>query len=155
MRGVPRERRAISSAPSGPRSKPRMRAAGDDAAQLVRLVEVEAQRDAEAVAQRRRDQPRARRRADQGEGRQVDLDRARRRALADDEVELEVLHRGIEHLLDGGREAMDLVDEEDIARLQVGEQGREVARAQDDGPRGGTEADAEFARDDLGQRRLA
>ena len=94
-------------------------------------------------------------RADQGERRQVDPDRARRRPLADHQVELELLQRRIEDLLDRRAEAMDLVDEQDVARLQVGELGGEVAGAHDHRPRGQAEADPELGRDDLGERGLA
>ena len=104
---------------------------------------------------RRRQQPGARRRADQGELREIDLDRARRRPGADDEVELEVLHRGIEDFLDRRIEAMDLVDEQDVVRLEIGELRGEIARLGDHRPRGRAEIDAELARDDLRQRRLA
>ena len=50
---------------------------------------------------------------------------------------------------------MDLVDEEDVARLQIGQQRGEIAGALDDRPGGRAEADAQLARDDLRQRRLA
>ena len=86
---------------------------------------------------------------------EVDLDRARRRPLADDEVELVVLHGGIEDLLHRRVEAVDLVDEEDVAVLQVGEQRGEVAGLGDDRAGGGAEADAQLARHDLGERGLA
>ncbi len=89
--------------------------------------------------------------ADQGERRQVDAHATRRRPLADDEVELEVLHRGIEHLLDRRLQPVDLVDEQHVARLQVGEDGRKVAGALDHRAGGGAETDAEFTRDDLRQ----
>ncbi len=80
MRGVPRERRAISAAPSGVRSMAELfGAAADDEFQLGRGVEDQPQRDAEAVAQRRGQQAGAGGGADQGEGRQVDADGARRR----------------------------------------------------------------------------
>ncbi len=49
--------------------------------------------------------------------------------LADDQVELEILHRGIKNLLHGRRQPMDLVDEEDISLLEVGEHGGEVTGA--------------------------
>ncbi len=75
--------------------------------------------------------PGPRRRADQREGRQVHLDRPRHRALADHDVEPEVLHRGIEDLLDRGREAVDLVDEEDVLRLEVREEAREIPGPRD------------------------
>ena len=50
---------------------------------------------------------------------------------------------------------MNLVDEQDVARLEIGELRREIARLGDDRPRGRAEIDAELARDDLRQRRLA
>ena len=93
--------------------------------------------------------------ADQRERREVDLDRARRRALADDEVELEILHGGIEDFLDRRIEPVDLVDEQHVALFEIGEQRREVAGLGDHRARGGAEIDAELARDDLGERGLA
>ena len=44
---------------------------------------------------------------------------ARVRALVDDDVEPEVLHRGVEVFLDGRREAVDFVDEENVAALRA------------------------------------
>ena len=82
-------------------------------------------------------------------------DRARRRPLADDEVELEILHRRIEDFLDRRVEAMDLVDEQHVAVFEIGEQRREIARLGDDRAGGGLEVDAQLARHDLRQRRLA
>src|SRR5262249_55257174 len=104
------------------------------------------------------------------EARQVDAHGARGGPLADDEVELEVLHRRVEDLLDSRVEAVDLVDEKHVARLEGGEQGRPVARAGRPPPRWHAEtearlagrrprchaeADAELAGDDLRQRGLA
>ena len=115
MRGVPRERRAISSAPSASIAiVEQPRRARDDARQLLRRVELEPRDDAEAVAQRVGQHAGARGRADQRERRQVELDRARRRALADHDVDLEVLERRIEDLLDDRRQAVDLVDEQHV-----------------------------------------
>ena len=156
MRGVPRERRAISAAPSGlmaTLSTPAPRVT--IVLQLGVGVEVQAHGNAEAVAQRRGEQARARGGADQRELGEVDLDRARRRPFADDEVELVVLHGGIEDFLDRRVEAVDLVDEEDVAVFQVGEQRGEVAGLGDDRAGGGAEADAQLARHDLRQRGLA
>ena len=82
------------------------------------LVVAEPERHAEAVAERRRQQARARRRADERERRQVERQRARGRALADDDVEPEVLERRVEDLLDRAVQAVDLVDEEDVALLE-------------------------------------
>ena len=66
-----------------------------------------------------------------------------------------VLHRGIEDLLHRGIEPVDLVDEEDVALLEVGEQRGEVAGLGDHRTRGGAEVHAELARHDLRQRGLS
>jgi len=92
------------------------------------LVEMEADRNAEAVAQRCREKPRARRRADESERRKIDPHRPRPRPLADDEIELEILHCRIEDLLDRRRQPVDLVDEEHVAWFEIGEERREIAR---------------------------
>ena len=156
MRGVPRERRAISvRAVGGEGDAEDAGAAAHDVFEFVHRVEIEPDRNAEAVAERRRQQAEPRRRADQRERREVDLHRARRRPLADDQVELEILERRIEDFLDRRRQAVDLVDEEDVALLEIGEQRREVAGLGDHRTGGGAEIDAELARDDLRQRRLA
>ncbi len=131
------------------------RAARDDLFQFFLGVEIQPHRNAETVAQRIGQQAGARGGADQREFRQFDLDRARRRSLADDEVELEILHRRIEHFLDRRAEAMDFVDEQHVALFEIGQQRREIAGLGDHGTGGGAKADAEFARDDLRQRGLA
>ena len=73
---------------------------------------LEAVLEAEAVAQRRGQQPGAGGGADQRERRQLERDDARAGARADRDRELAVLHRGIERLLDRARQPVDLVDEE-------------------------------------------
>ena len=123
--------------------------------QLRHAVEVEADGDAEAVAQRRRQQPKPRGGADERELGEVDAHRARGRPLADDEVELVVLERGIEDLLDRRAQAVDLVDEQHVAVFEVGQQRREIAGLGDDRTRGGAEADTELPGHDLRERRLA
>ena len=107
-------RAVVASWPTPSTRAPRL----DDQLQFFDRVEIEPDRNAEAVAQRRRQQPSARRRADEGELRKVDLHRARRRAFADDEVELEVLHRRIEDFLHRRIEPVDFVDEQHVARLR-------------------------------------
>src|SRR3546814_14287800 len=89
---------------------------------------MEPHRDAEAIAQRRRQQPLPRGRADQREAWQIDADRARRGAFADPQIERAILHRGVEHFLDRGLEAVNLVDAEDVAILQIGKERGEIAR---------------------------
>ena len=90
-----------------------------DRRELALLVVAEPEGHAEAVAQRRRQQPGARRRADERERRQVERQRPRAGALADDDVEPEVLERRVEDLLDRAVDAMDLVDEEDVLRRRA------------------------------------
>src|SRR5437870_4723327 len=81
--------------------------------------------------------------------------RTRRRPLADDESELEVFHRGIEHFLDHRAEPVDFIDEQNVALLEIGEQRREITGLGDDRAGGGTKIHTEFARHDLRQRGLA
>src|SRR5690606_36949229 len=58
-------------------------------------------------------------------------------------------------LFDRRVEPADLVDEKDVALLEIGEEGGEVAGLGDHRAGGGAEIDAELARDDLRERRLA
>ena len=71
------------------------------------------------------------------------------------DVDLVVLHRRIEELLDDRPQAMDLVDEEDVAFAQVRERADEIARLLERRAGGRADVDAELARDQLGERRLA
>ena len=98
-----------------------------DLHQILDGVVLEPCGPAEAIAQRRGQQAGARGRPDQREARQVESDRARRRPFADQQVELEVLHRRIQDLFDRRRQAVDLVDEEHVARFEVREERREIA----------------------------
>ena len=101
----------------------------DDAREVGGRVGLEPVLDAEAVAQRRREQPGARRRADERERRQVERDDARAGALPDRDRQPRVLHRRVEGLLERAVQPVDLVDEEDGARLERGEQRGDVALA--------------------------
>ena len=83
-----------------------------------------------------------------------ELHRPRRRPLPHHQVELEVLHRRVERLLDDVVQAVDLVDEEDVAAVEVREQRGEVAGTLEHGPGGAAHADRELVRDDVRERRL-
>jgi len=131
------------------------RAARHHPLQLGDGIEIEPHRDPEAVAQRGGQQALAGGRADQRERRQVDPHAARRRPLADDQVERAVLHRRVEHFLDHRIEPVDLVDEQHVVRLEVGQERGEVAGPADHRAAGGAKADPHLARDDLRQRGLA
>ena len=105
----------------------------DDTAKLFRLVEFEPHRNAEPVAQRRRQQARARGSADQREGRKVQPHGSGRWPLPDHDVEGIVFHGGIKDFLHDRRQAVNLVDEQDIVRLKIGEDRGQVAGLGDDG----------------------
>ena len=75
--------------------------------------------------------------------------------LARDDVEREVLHRRIKDLLDGAGQAVDLVDEQHVARAEVRQQRREVAGLFDRRAARDAQVHAELVRDDARERRLA
>ncbi len=123
--------------------------------QLFGAVVIEPLAHGEAREQRRGQQSAARGGADQGEARQIQPHAAGVGSLVDDDVELEILHRRIEVLLDRLLQAMDFVDEEDVARFEVRQQAGQVARLLDGRPAGALEAGAHGFGDDVGQRGLA
>ena len=86
---------------------------------------------------------------------QVEPDRPGGGALPQHDVELEVLHRRVEHLFDRPGQAVDLVDEQHVAVLELGEDGRQVAGPLDRRARRGLQVGAELGGDDAGQRGLA
>ena len=92
----------------------------NDLGEVLDCVIVQAERDAEAVAQRPCEHARASGRPHKGEVRDLEPDGTRGRPLADHDIEREVFHRRIENLLDGTVQPVDLVDEEHVARLKIG-----------------------------------
>ena len=80
---------------------------------------------------------------------------ARRRALADDDVELVVFERGVELLFEHRLQAVDLVEEQHLLLAQVGQDGGQVALDLQRRAAGLLEADAQLVGDDGRQRRLA
>src|SRR6202035_3248914 len=97
------------------------RAAIADLFKLAYSLEIEPHRNAETVAQRIGEEPGAGGRTDQRELGQIDLDGTGRRSGADDEIELKIFHRRIEDFLDGRIEPVDLVDEQNVALLEIGQ----------------------------------
>src|SRR6185503_16652155 len=92
------------------------RGAPRDLSEIGSRIEFEMLRDAESIAQRRRQESRACRRADERERLQRQLDRARAGPFADHQVELKILERRVQHFLDDGAQAMALVDEQHVVR---------------------------------------
>jgi hypothetical protein len=118
-------------------------------------VVIEANDVAEAREQRRGQETGARRGADHRERLERELDRRRVGAVAGHDVDLEGLDRGVEALLHGRGEAVDLVDEEEIVGLELGEQPGEGALVLDGGAARGVERDAHLLREDVRERRLS
>ena len=110
---------------------------------------------AKAVTQRWSDTSHPRRRPDKREGRQVDLDRSSSRPLSDHDVELEVLHRRVEHLFYLARKTVDFIDEENVARFEIRNDGCDVPRTIQRRPGGSPKLGVHLGRQDAGERRLS
>ena len=126
-----------------------------DLGQILPRIEVEMLPHHEPVSQRRREQARPRRRSDERERPQRHVDRAGRDTVAERDVDPEILHRGIEELLDRDRHAMDFIDEEHRALGAIGQVGEEVLRRGERRPAGDLERGAQLLGNAGGKRRLA
>ena len=111
--------------------------------------------ETEPVAQRAGQRTRPGGGADQGKGRDLERNRRCARAFADDHVDAEVLHRQVEHLLGGPRDAVDLVDEQHVVLDQVGQHRGQVTRSFEGGAGRHPQRRTQFGGDDHRQRRLA
>jgi hypothetical protein len=111
--------------------------------------------DSKTGAQRRGEKTGPRGRADQREPLQRDLDGACAWPLPDHDVELVVLHRRIENLFNRRRQAMNFVDEEHLARLEIGEHRRQVAGFLDHRPGGCTDRHTQLVSHDRGESGFA
>ena len=109
-------------------------AASDNARQLGRSIQFQAQRDPEAVAQRRGELPGARGRAYEREVRQVEAYRVGAGPFADDDIDGVVLHGGIKYLLHGAVQAVYLIHEQDVVLLQVRQERGQVTSLFDGRP---------------------
>ena len=89
--------------------------------------------------------------ADKGERANLHHVGARRRALADDDVELVVFERGIELFFQHRLHAVNFVEKQHLALAQVGEDGGQVALNLQRRAGGLLEADVELVGDDGGQ----
>ena len=90
--------------------------------------------EAEPVAQRARQRPGAGGGADQSERRDLERNGRGARTLSDDDIDAEVLHREIEHLLGGPCDAVDLVDEQHVVLDEVRQHRGQITRAFQRGP---------------------
>ena len=129
MRGVPRDRPAISAEPGGIHLQVQQAGrAAQHQFQLLDRIELQVAGETEPVAQRTRQQSGAGGGADQREGRQFQRDGCGAGALAHDDVHAEVFHGHVQHFLGRPGHPVDLVEEEDLALGQRGQDGGQVAR---------------------------
>ena len=122
---------------------------------LLGGVKLKAEHNAETVAQRGAELTCPRRSADKREAVQVKPYRACGGSFADDDIEHIILHRGVKHLLNGPRKAVDLVNEEHVTVVEVSQQCGEVARLLYRGAARHSEVDAHFVGDNAREGGLA
>ena len=127
----------------------------DDAAQLIGAVQLQLEQHTEAVPQGAGDLARAGGGTHQREAGQVDADALGAGALADHDIQRVVLQRRVEHLFHLPGQAVDLVDEEHVALLQIGQQGGKVAGLLDGRAAGDADLHPHLVGDDARQRRFA
>ena len=108
----------------------------------------------EPRAERPRDLTLTRRRPDQGEVAKIDPDRPGGGSLVEHDVEGEILHGGVHVLLHDNGQAVDLVDEEDVAGIQVGEDPGEILGPRQRGAGGGVDLRPHLPRDEIRKRGL-
>src|SRR5262245_24445013 len=130
------------------------RGAVHDRPEILDPVVVQAGREAETLAERERDAARACRRADEREPRQIEPDAPRAGTLSEHHVQLEVLERRVQHILDRARHPVYLVHEQDVALLEGRQDRRQVARTVEGWPRRRLEPYAELVGHDPGERGL-
>jgi hypothetical protein len=131
------------------------RGALDDLYHRFEVVIIQTIDRAETRAQRRGDERKPGRGSDHSKARQFQADGTSRRSLADDDIQREILHRGIQHFLHCASEAVNFVNEDDIPSAEVGEDGGQVAGALDGGTRRHFDVDSHFIAEHMRERGLA
>ena len=127
----------------------------DDVGKLVRAVKLQLEQHTEAVPQRAGDLSGTGGGAHQRKARQVDADALGAGAFADHDVQRVVFQRRIQHLFHLPGQAVDLIDEQHIALLQIGEQGGKVTGLLDGRAAGDADLHPHLVGDDAGQGGLA
>src|SRR5919106_225146 len=120
--------------------------------QLVVIVVVETWREPEALTERQGDEARPCGGGNEGEPWQIEPDRPGRWSPTDYDVQLEVLEGRVHHLLDRPWHAVDLIDEEHVALLEVREDSRQVRRSLQRRTGRVSEAPPQLVRHDAGER---
>ena len=119
------------------------------------VVWIQPQHQAEAAAQRRADQALARGGADGGEALDVHRHGARAGAGADEDIHAEIFQRGVDHFLHVGLQAMNFIDEENFAFLNIAEDADQVEFLLQHRTGGLLPADSQLRRDDARERGFA
>ena len=127
----------------------------DNHRQIVVIVKLQPRYDAETVAQRIGEHTGAGGGADQGKRRQIDFYRAGGGAFADHDVELIILQRGIQNFFHHRAESVNFVDKQNIVRLEIGEQSRQIAGALQHRAGSLAQVHTQFFGDDVRQRGFA
>src|SRR5438093_2581159 len=127
----------------------------DDVLHFRHRVEVQPMDHTETRTQRCGNQTGARGCADQGKAAQIEPMGPGTRALADDDVEFEILHRGIKDLFDAGLKTMNLVDKQDVAKFKIRQYRREIPFQLDQWTRSRPKLRAHFIGDHRSQCSLA
>ncbi len=126
-------------------------AAGDDVSKVSGLVVVQPQAEAEAAAEGAAEHAGAGGGADEGEAGQVELDGTGTGSLINDDVQPVVLQGGIKILFNGGLEAVNLINEEDVTALKISEEPGEVSGFFDHGAAGDLYIGVHLLRDDVSE----
>ena len=126
-----------------------------DGLQLLVRIEFQMMHHAEAIPQRRGQQSRPCRRANQRKMRQIQPDGPGRSALANHNIDGEILHGRVQHLLHLPVQPVNLVHEKHVALGQIIENRRDLARLLDGRSGGHLHVDAHLIGDNAGQGRLA
>ena len=131
------------------------RRAGDNGLQLLGGIKFQPQLHAKAVTKRRGQLSRPGGRADQSEPGQIQTDGAGGRAFADDDIQRIVFHRRIKHLFHTAVEAVDLVDEQHIVFVEIGQQCGQISGFFNGRAGGNADVNPHLVGNDACQRSLA
>ncbi len=127
------------------------RGAAKNDEQVFGRIEIEAMNDAKAGAQGRSNESGAGGGADKREMIEMKGMDARAGTLADDKVNAEIFHGGIEDFFDGGLQPVNFIKKENFLFFKGGEDGREVTFAFKERAGTGLDGHIEFVGDDLGE----
>ena len=128
------------------------RATGHDLVKLLNRIEIQPRRDAKTIAQRCGQQAKACSGTNQREGLQFNPHRTCGGALADHQIQLKILKRGVEDFFHNRVQTVDFINKQNVLRLKVGQDRRQITGLGQHRTRGHAEPNPQFLRHDLCQR---